>query len=103
MIVAARMDGVLLVVRVGETRKGALNQTVEMMEHARARVVGLVYNQVPPRGSGYYYYSYYSYPYGNNGQQNGHRRNGRNGKRPHAVQPEEAVASLVARVHRSRR
>jgi polysaccharide biosynthesis transport protein len=84
VIIAARMDAVVMVLKVGETRKGAVKQTMEQLEQARARVVGIVFNQIQPHGS-----AYYSYPYGQNGQ-NGHtnRRkvHGSNGKAPqHAL------------------
>jgi capsular exopolysaccharide synthesis family protein len=95
VIVAARMDGVVLVVHVGQTRKTALKQTTELLEHARARVVGVVYNQVQPHGSGYYYSHYRYYQNGHtNGHQNGHMPHARNGKAPQPDREEKSVVPV---------
>lgn len=44
LVVSSRMDGVVLVVRVGRTRRGTVRQAIEMLRRARARLVGTVYN-----------------------------------------------------------
>lgn len=67
LIVAARTDGVVLVLHVGKTRKGGARQAVELLSQARARILGAVFNQVPAHRKGYYYYRqyhYYGYGYG---------------------------------------
>jgi succinoglycan biosynthesis transport protein ExoP len=56
LIIAGRMDGVLLVLRVGQTRKAGVQQTLEQLGRARARIIGWVANQVRANGNGYYYY-----------------------------------------------
>src|SRR2546421_11861506 len=97
------MDAVVLVLQLGATRKAGLKHTVDLLSHARARVVGVVFNQVQSHGTGYYYYQYSPY-YGNgNGNGNGHhggngrvQRNHRNGKAPqpgHDLDP--VIASRV--------
>ena len=86
VLVAARMDGVVLVLHVGQTRRATIKQTIELLGQARARLIGVVYNKVQPHGSGYYYYYYYrSYPYyglstGAAPQARRHRRNGKESK-----------------------
>jgi Mrp family chromosome partitioning ATPase len=93
VIVAARMDGVVLVLQANQTQKGAIKQTIELLSRARARILGMLYNQVQPHGSGYYY-SHYRY------YQNGHMPHGRNGKAP---QPElESTAVVPAGSHGER-
>jgi Mrp family chromosome partitioning ATPase len=88
-IVATRMDAVVLILQCGATRKAGLRHTVEVLSQARARLVGVVFNQVQ-RHAGYYYQSYPYYGYGY-GHENGralserHHRNGNgNGKGQHA-------------------
>jgi polysaccharide biosynthesis transport protein len=62
-VLAAKADGVLLVVQPGKTHMGAARATREQLERAGARVVGAVFNRIP-RNRSYYYggYKYYS-PY----------------------------------------
>lgn len=66
-VLAAKADGVLLVVRPGKTHIGPASATREQLERAGARVVGVVFNRIP-RNRGHYYggYKYYS-PYYRNG------------------------------------
>jgi succinoglycan biosynthesis transport protein ExoP len=62
-VLAAKADGVLLVVQPGKTHIGAAKATREQLERAGARILGIVFNRIP-RNRGYYYggYKYYS-PY----------------------------------------
>jgi polysaccharide biosynthesis transport protein len=81
LIVASRMDGVILVLHVGQTRKAAVKHAIELLERSRSRIVGIVFNRVSPGKSGYYYHHYYYYGDGyyaeaaQRGQR--HRRNGK--------------------------
>jgi capsular exopolysaccharide synthesis family protein len=65
-VLATKVNGVVLVLEVGEARKGALRHAKGLFDQARARTLGLVFNKVGQGGSqGYYYYytsgaSYYS-------------------------------------------
>ena len=61
LIVASRMDGVILVLHVGQTRKGAIKHAVEQLGRARARIVGVVFNRVEQNKGGSYYHHYYYY------------------------------------------
>ncbi len=62
-ILATKVDGALLVVRYGFTRKnGALN-AVKQLKRAGARTIGVVLNRIPrTSGAGYGYGSYHYYP-----------------------------------------
>ena len=53
-ILAAKVDGVLLVVQPGKTHAGAARAMREQLARAGARVVGAVFNRIP-RSHGYYY------------------------------------------------
>jgi succinoglycan biosynthesis transport protein ExoP len=79
LIVASRMDGVVLVLHAGQTRKAGVKHAIELLRRARARVLGVVFNQVQARKGGYYYHYYYYY--GGDGyyaedRDNGQRRRG---------------------------
>jgi non-specific protein-tyrosine kinase len=63
-ILAARADGVLMVVNTGSTRRAAVRQAVEGIQQVGANLIGVVLNMVDTRGvrgSYYYYPSYYYY------------------------------------------
>lgn len=82
-ILAARVDGVVIVVEPGRTNVVAAKALSEQMKRADARVVGVVLNRIPRRPGYYYggykhYYAPYYYRYGGAyasdvDQQNGHR------------------------------
>jgi capsular exopolysaccharide synthesis family protein len=87
LIIAARMDGVVLVLHQGQTKKGAIKHVEELLARARARLIGVIFNRVQQGKGGYYYYHYYYY-YGdgyyadtaNRGERQRGGRSGRNGK-----------------------
>jgi tyrosine-protein kinase Etk/Wzc len=64
-VVAAKTEGVGIVVRLGHTGVKALARTQMLLERVRAKVMGVVINQAP-RGRGYgdYYHPYYHRYYG---------------------------------------
>ncbi len=59
-ILAARMDGVLLVIRPGKTPSDAALSTLEQLKRSGARLVGVVMNRIP-RNRPYYYGGYRHY------------------------------------------
>jgi capsular exopolysaccharide synthesis family protein len=54
MILASKVDGVLLVVRPGHTRRSLAKAATEHIRLAGAKVVGVVLNRIPLRGADYY-------------------------------------------------
>lgn len=60
-VLAAKVDGVILVVHPGHTHADSVMATLEQLKRADARVVGVVFNRIP-RNRDYYYggYRYYS-------------------------------------------
>ena len=58
-ILARRVDGVLLVVGAGSTRRESAVKAKETLEHNGGRILGVVLNRVSSRGNGYYYHYYY--------------------------------------------
>lgn len=64
---ASQIDGVLILVRAGVTRKKALLRTREMLRRANARLVGTIVNDADLRLENYYTYSkHYGYGYKSN-------------------------------------
>jgi Mrp family chromosome partitioning ATPase len=63
MMLAAKVDGVLVVIRPGHTRKKFVLAMMEQLRRADARILGVVLNRIPHRGAEYYggflYYSPY--------------------------------------------
>ena len=65
VILSALTDGVLLVVRSGQTPKEAFTRTRDLLSAVRCRLLGVVLNAVDSSAPDYYYsYRYYPYAYG---------------------------------------
>ena len=62
-VLASKVDGVLLIVRLGHTRKPAISAMMEQISRSGAKVIGVALNRIPARSVGYYtgnpYYSAY--------------------------------------------
>ncbi len=88
LVLAPKVDGVVLVMEAGKTRQAAARQAAESLAHAGANLVGAVLNKTPGRGSGYYYYYYYYYDdtyYNGNGQRRKERRRRRKEHRSSSI------------------
>ncbi|ACL70968.1 CpsD/CapB family tyrosine-protein kinase [Halothermothrix orenii] len=55
---AASVDGVILVVSIGESNKRGFRDGLKMLENAEANLLGIVANKIPHKQKEYYY-SYY--------------------------------------------
>ena len=65
MVLAQHVDGVLLVVKPSVTKWAALRQAIEQFHHVKAKLLGIVVNDVNIGRSRYYYYrGYYKQKYG---------------------------------------
>jgi len=65
VILSVQVDGVLLVVRSGETPKEAFTRTRDLLISVKCRMLGVVLNAVDSNAPDYYYsYRYYPYSYG---------------------------------------
>ena len=65
VIVSVQVDGVLLVVRSGETPKAAFTRTCDLLVSVKCPLLGVVLNAVDANAPDYYYsYRYYPYSYG---------------------------------------
>lgn len=53
-VLAAKVDGVLLVVQPGKTHKDELRATLEQLKRAGAHLVGVVFNRIPRNRHSYY-------------------------------------------------
>ena len=65
VILSVQADGVLIVVRSGETPKEAFTRTRDLLISVKCRMLGVVLNAVDSTAPDYYYsYRYYPYSYG---------------------------------------
>lgn len=73
-VLAAKVDGVLLVVQPGKTHKDELRSTLEQFKRAGARLVGVVFNRIPQNRLTYYggYKQYAPHLYRTYQHQSGH-------------------------------
>jgi capsular exopolysaccharide synthesis family protein len=84
VILSVLADGVLMVVRSGETPKEAFTRTCDLLSSVKSRVLGVVLNAVDASSPDYYYsYRYYPYSYG------GYGREERDKKRSEAAEREK--------------
>jgi Mrp family chromosome partitioning ATPase len=63
VVLASRVDGVLLVVQPGLSKIGAGRQAIEELRRAGANIIGVVVNAVKSGDARYYYSGYYHYYY----------------------------------------
>jgi polysaccharide biosynthesis transport protein len=70
VILSVLVDGVLLVVRSGETPKEAFTRTRDLLVSVKCHMLGVVLNAVDSSSPDYYYsYRYYPYSYGGYGRE----------------------------------
>jgi capsular exopolysaccharide synthesis family protein len=75
VILSVLVDGVLLVVRSGETPKEAFTRTRDLLTSVKSRMLGVVLNAVDSSSPDYYYsYRYYPYSYGAYGREDREKR-----------------------------
>jgi len=58
-ILAAKVDGTILVVDAGQTRAPALQRAAEAVSRTGAKAMGAILNKLAESGHGYYAYNYY--------------------------------------------
>jgi capsular exopolysaccharide synthesis family protein len=68
MILAQSVDGVIIVVKAGETAREVVVRAVDIMRSNRANILGVVLNNAHNRLPYYYDYSHYHYNYSQRGQ-----------------------------------
>lgn len=74
-VLAGQVDGVLLVIEAGNTRREMVQRAKEDLLKVGANVLGTVLNRLSPRGAGYYY-SYYYYSRDGDGRKRRKRKKG---------------------------
>jgi succinoglycan biosynthesis transport protein ExoP len=90
VILSVQADGVLLVVRSGETPKEAFTRTRDLLNSVKCRILGVVLNAVDASAPDYYYsYRYYPYSYGYGPQESA--------EATHEEEDSEAITERVSR------
>jgi len=65
---ASFLDGVLLVLQTGVMDRDVIQRAKQQLENVKAKIYGVVLNQVDLEREGYYYKYYYYYDYGEKGK-----------------------------------
>jgi capsular exopolysaccharide synthesis family protein len=82
VILSVLVDGVLIVVRSGETPKEAFTRTRDLLAGVKCHMLGVVLNAVDASSPDYYYsYRYYPYSYGGYGREEDPKKS-RKSRRP---------------------
>ncbi|MCL6582705.1 MAG: polysaccharide biosynthesis tyrosine autokinase [bacterium] len=76
-ILSSRVDGVILVVRVGRTNRRGVKKAKQHLENAGAKICGVILNRLDLRKGGYYYNYYYRYYYSHYQQPKNGSRDGK--------------------------
>ena len=65
IIVSSLVDSMVFLVQAGKTTNKPFLQGVEELKRAKAKIIGVLFNEVKAKGNGYYepYYHYYRYHY----------------------------------------
>lgn len=82
-ILAANADGVLMVVRHGQTKREQLQRGVGHLHDVGAAILGTISTMEPAGRAGSYYYQYQYYGYGET-RPGSHNKSGENGSRRHS-------------------
>lgn len=67
VVLARFVEGVVLTIRVGETARDVIANSIRQLQDVQAHVLGAVLNAVNIGKDSYYYYQYYYYYYGEGG------------------------------------
>jgi capsular exopolysaccharide synthesis family protein len=62
VVLSNRVDGVVLVVEAGRTRRDAAQRAIASLQQAGANLLGGLLNRVSSKRGGYYYYYHHYYP-----------------------------------------
>jgi capsular exopolysaccharide synthesis family protein len=60
-ILASRVEGVVVVVHAGATKKEALQQAIDRLRQVKAKILGVALNHMEPGSGSYYGYAYEAY------------------------------------------
>jgi capsular exopolysaccharide synthesis family protein len=78
-ILSSKVDGVLMVVRHGYTRRGEAQTALRQLHRTEARILGVVLNRIPRAAEGYGgLYRYYHAYYGDDEEELARMKNGQN-------------------------
>ena len=68
-ILASQMDGTIVVIETGRTKKASVLRATQMLTHVRANILGVAYNKMRSQEASGYYYQYQSPAALKNGKQ----------------------------------
>jgi len=88
VVVSTRVDGVIVVVDAGHTRRGLIKRVLDELKRVRANILGFALNRVKIHSGGYYYQYYYYYSEeGERGTRRESHRNSKHGSSGNAPKP----------------
>ena len=103
-ILASKVDGVVLVVNIGQTRGDTFSDALRQIQRSGTPILGYVVNKVKTKGLGYGRYRYrYHYYYYQRDEYADTADASTNGARQHPWKGVELVTKLLKRVPGTRR
>ncbi len=82
-LLSTQVNGVLLVVEAGRTRRDSARKAIDALKHVNAPILGALLNRMPRSSADYYYYYYYN-----------EESEGQSGRRGAAKSPTAAARSI---------
>ncbi len=61
LVLSSRVDGTIMVIKAGRTRRAALEEAIDRLKKVDAHLLGGILNQLSPSTGSYYYSSHYTY------------------------------------------
>lgn len=86
-VLARIADGVVLVIRFGDTSRDMVQNGLEQLKGVNATILGAVLNAVDVGRDSYYYYQYYYYYYGEDGEKSKQARRKKRSSKSEIVEP----------------
>ena len=90
-ILSTQMDGVLLVVDAGKTRRDIAKRALEALNRVNAHVIGVLLNRMPTQSGGYYYYYQYGDYYGSSDGSGAAKGQGKKGRRSRGAESPQTI------------
>ncbi|HWR84183.1 MAG TPA: CpsD/CapB family tyrosine-protein kinase [Candidatus Deferrimicrobium sp.] len=102
MLLAPKVDGVVLVIKAGATQREVVHRAVEIIDSTKSKIIGVVLNNMDNSLPYYYNYGYYGYDYSARDERPARQADKKSsGSRKSAVKPPDNVTPAESQTKRT--